>query len=503
LEITFTAGCFVTQVDAIPSNPSLLIFLLVEKFNHSCGTTAERVVADELHPFGKYPIYAHDDLAQDRGGASNMNQSKSDQFNALSDYLGTQREAILRAWRTAADNDPKQTTVRALTRGQFNDHIPQVLEAFERKLRSRPGGAGDRVADYVTKREEVKHGLHRWQQGYRLQELMHEWGHLQLCLFQVVEAFASSHREFERESLVEANYEMITLVNEAISESAGQYERMQQAEAAGRLSDVEGALASISEIDRRRATLIHEAVHDLHGNAFGVSLAAKVLAAPNLADSERAEFATLVEKGMQSVSSMLTDLKELARLEAGRETRHISEFDAVEMAIELGNAHRPVADERGLILEVTGPTNLSVKGDPGKVRRLWQNLILNALKYTVHGRVTISVGMEEDNWWLMVKDTGPGMLSGPGAPMVVGLKEATASARESDEKDAAKTGETSHVLVASPETATAVRPPHQQAGEGVGLSIVKRLCELLDASLEMASAPDKGTTFRVVLPRQY
>jgi two-component sensor histidine kinase len=85
--------------------------------------------------------------------------------------------------------------------------------------------------------------------------------------------------------------------------------------------------------------------------------------------------------------------------------------------------------------------------------------------------------------------------------MVVGLKEATASARESDEKAAAIVGQLSQVLIPAPSGAAVTTPPHQQSGEGVGLSIVKRLCELLDASLEMASSPAKGTTFRVVLPR--
>ena len=41
------------------------------------------------------------------------------------------------------------------------------------------------------------------------------------------------------------------------------------------------------------------------------------------------------------------------------------------------------------------------------------------------------------------------------------------------------------------------------AGEGIGLSIVKRLCELLDATLELETASGKGTTFRVVFPRRY
>jgi signal transduction histidine kinase len=432
-----------------------------------------------------------------------MARTKSEQFNALSDFLGIQRETILQAWRNAADADPKQTTVRALTRGQFNDHIPEVLDAFERKLRTRPGGAADTAADIVTKGEGVKHGLNRWQQGYRLQELMHEWGHLQLCIFQVVETFAATHPEFERETLAEANHQIITLVNEAISESAAQYERMQRAEAAGRLSDLEGALVSLNEIERRRAALIHEAVHDLDGKVFGVALAAKVLAAPNIAAAERVDFTNLLQQGMQSVSTMLNDLKELARLEAGREIRQISEFDAAALVIELGNANQPVAHERGLFLEIRGPNKLPVYGDPGKVRRLLQNLLLNALKYTVQGGVTVSWGEEKDHWWLMVKDTGPGMSAGPDATMVVGLKEATASARDSDEKAAAIAGEISHVLVPVPGGATVTRAPPQPPGEGIGLSIVKRLCELLDASLEMASSAEMGTTLRVVLPRHY
>ena len=47
------------------------------------------------------------------------------------------------------------------------------------------------------------------------------------------------------------------------------------------------------------------------------------------------------------------------------------------------------------------------------------------------------------------------------------------------------------------------RPVHQQTGEGIGLSIVKRLCELLDATVELESTVDVGTTFRVLLSRRY
>ena len=47
------------------------------------------------------------------------------------------------------------------------------------------------------------------------------------------------------------------------------------------------------------------------------------------------------------------------------------------------------------------------------------------------------------------------------------------------------------------------RPAHQRAGEGVGLSIVKRLCELLDATLELESKAGEGSAFTVRLPLRY
>ncbi len=76
-----------------------------------------------------------------------MVQTKSEQLNALCDLLAAHRTVLLQSWRNSVDADPAQTTAHALTRGQFNDHIPEVLDAFEWKLRSRPGGAEANAAD--------------------------------------------------------------------------------------------------------------------------------------------------------------------------------------------------------------------------------------------------------------------------------------------------------------------------------------------------------------------
>ena len=432
-----------------------------------------------------------------------MSQPQSQQLIALSGYFAARREAILLAWRKEDCADPEQTTGRSLTVGQFLDHIPEMLDAFEYRLRSRPGGANALAAEDDEKEEGVKHGLHRWQQGYRLQELINECGHLQLTLFEELVRIAVAHPELERDTLLEANRQIMALLNDTISESAGQYERMQQAESAGHVGDLMGALASANEIEQRRATLIHQAVHDLGNDVAGVSLAAAGLGRAKLAEAQRVEFATLLKKGVGGLTAMLNELMELARLEAGQEARRIAPFDAADLLTELCHVSEPFAQTRGLFLKMSGPAPLAVDGDADKARRLLKNLLTNALKYTEDGGVTVSWGEEKRNWWVMVKDTGPGLLAGPGAPLLVGLQDATASAKESDEKSAAIAGETSQVL-AQPEPASPARAPaHQQPGEGIGISIVKRLCELLDASLEIASSAEAGTTFRVVFPRRY
>ncbi len=432
-----------------------------------------------------------------------MHQTKIAQFNIFCDYLATRRDAILAAWRKASETDPRQTTARSLTRAQFNDHVPALLDAFERQLRSHPGGSEALIAEAEKKEEGVKHGLHRWQQGYRLQEYTQEWAHLHLCLFDELQAFAALHPEIEDERILELNREMILLVSNAITESTSQYERMQQAEAASRIGDLKSALASINEIGKRRAALIHQAVHDLRNDAEGLSLAANVLGSSGITESDRVEFTAILGRGVEAVTVMLGELMELARLEAGQEQRELSNFDAAALINDLANINRAAASNRGLFLKVNGPPNFSVEGDYLRVRRLLQNLLMNGLKYTDQGGVTLSWGEEKANWWIKVEDTGSGMASAPAAPMVIGLKEATATARETDEKAAEASGEDAHVLAPVGATDVTVITRRAKPGEGIGLSIVKRLCELLDASLEMSSSAETGTTFRVVLPRKY
>jgi signal transduction histidine kinase len=84
---------------------------------------------------------------------------------------------------------------------------------------------------------------------------------------------------------------------------------------------------------------------------------------------------------------LLNDLVDLARLEAGHEHRQLASFDAARVVRELGATFKPLADERSLFLHAEGADTLQVEGDPVKLQRIAQNLILNALHYTDRGGV--------------------------------------------------------------------------------------------------------------------
>lgn len=417
----------------------------------------------------------------------------------LSEYLTARRVMILRAWRAAVDADAKQTTASSLTRSQFNDHIPEILDSFERRLHA---GANNN-AGQDGKEDEVKHSLTRWHQGYRLQELMQEWGHLQLCLLMELNAFGASHPQFGPESLAEAGRHLTTMVNEAISESAAQYEHMQQEEAASHIDELMGTLTSVLEIERRRSTLIHQAVHDLGNNLSSVGMTASFLGEKQIAEAERVEFAGILQHGVRSVSAMLGDLMELARLEAGQEHREITGFDAASLIDDVCDLNRAVARERNLFLHVDVSPPLLVEGDRGKVRRVVENLLRNALKYTVQGGVSVGRGEDKDTWWVSIQDTGPGFQTGTNSPLLVEMKKATDIAAEVETDSSGSNGGAGAGLQHLRSVSTAKRSAKQPPGEGIGLSIVKRLCDLLDASLKVTSPAGHGTMFKVVFPKRY
>ena len=269
------------------------------------------------------------------------------------------------------------------------------------------------------------------------------------------------------------------------------------------MQDLEQVIARLNELERQRAEGWREAAHDLRGNLGVLQNICPCLIMTESPKRPCASSVHMLKSGVDWMHAFLNDLMTLSRLEAGHESRSIERFDAAALLKDLCNSMRHLSIERRLFLTAQGPDELSVEGDKVKVRRIAQNLLSNALNYTDSGGVKVEWRVDETpgtaRWSLCVEDTGPGMEDGPVTPMAYALKDATDL--EAATPEAQPGGEALNAPTApTMRSQSDVRAETKSPGEGVGLSIVKRLCELLDASLELQTEPGKGTTFRVMFP---
>jgi signal transduction histidine kinase len=423
-------------------------------------------------------------------------QSQGGGREALAALFRAAVPPLLAEWRALVTSNPQLPTSDALPRSALDDHVPNWLESFAQVLGAVPG---EPVASAAEARDAESHGLQRWQQGYDLHEVTREWGCLHRCMVTSLERIATANPALDAAVLAEARVKLAEQISEATTASAEKYFRLERVEAAGNVHDLERALADLRELEVQRAQLWQEAAHDLRGNLGVVSNVAHGLALHDLPEERLRRFLELLRNNVGALHRMLDDVTALARLQAGQEQRRIASFDAADLLRRLLDDLRPLAEVKGIQLDGRGPVTLTVDGDAVKTRRIAQNLLLNAIKYTERGGVALrwseSAPADTARWNFVIEDSGPGFHSGPGAPIVGTLQAAT-------DGEAPPIAEVPDAREPGPAD-TDTRPIRQAPGEGLGLAIVKRLCGLLDASVEIETEARKGTIVRVYLPRRY
>jgi signal transduction histidine kinase len=422
---------------------------------------------------------------------------------AIADHMREQRGAILTAWRESIKSDPALTTGNSLPRVQLLDHIPEVLLAFDSQLRS---SSDVKAHSAAVQEPAAAHGLLRWQQGYNLREVTRELGKLNEVVLAELRRFTLDNPAVSGAVVCNACGIWAALCSAGVEESVAQYFALEQIEAAGQVKDLESALSEIRSVEEQRADLWQQAAHDLRGNLGVVANATVGLTNTSLPEVTRDKFVGMLMRNVTSLHHLLDDVTSLARLHAGREHRTIQAVDVTPMLRQLCEGIGELAMQRGLFLRCEGPTGFGVDGDAVKIRRIAQNLILNAVKYTETGGILVTWGDSEANdpkrWALSIKDTGPGFPTASGK-LLAGALESASQLSQDGSLEASTSTVPQDAPVASYELSRVVPPPQSAPGEGIGLSIVKRLCELLDATIEVQSTPNVGTTFRILLPRSY
>lgn len=226
------------------------------------------------------------------------------------------------------------------------------------------------------------------------------------------------------------------------------------------------ARAAAEEANRSKTRFLRAASHDLLQPLSAARLFVSALADTPLDDHQH-ELAERLSGAFESVEQLMHAVLDISRLDSQRIEFH-------RQPVALGELFRSLAVEYSALAEVKElrlsfvPTDTVVESDPVFLRRIAQNLVSNAIKYTNRGGVVVGARRQGETCWLCVYDTGVGI-------------PAVDRNRIFDEFQ--RLGQ---------ENGT--------PGMGLGLSIVRRACNKLGHPISLKSEAMRGTVFRIGLP---
>lgn len=234
--------------------------------------------------------------------------------------------------------------------------------------------------------------------------------------------------------------------------------------------ELAAARAAAEAANRAKTRFFSAASHDLLQPLSAARLFLATLSDTEL-DPLQAELVERAGTAFQGVEELMRAVLDISRLDAQEGTGARLVIGPVNLSRLLGrliDEVRPMADAKGLDLRLVS-CGATVESDPVYLRRILQNLLSNAIRYTDRGRVLVGVRHRGDAIVVEVHDTGIGI-------------PADQQQRVFEEFHRA-------------------HPSTGIPGVGLGLSIVRRACEMLGHELRLDSAPGLGTAVRVLLRR--
>ncbi|MEW6158938.1 MAG: two-component regulator propeller domain-containing protein, partial [Verrucomicrobiota bacterium] len=168
---------------------------------------------------------------------------------------------------------------------------------------------------------------------------------------------------------------------------------------------------------------------------------------------------------------LVNDILDLSKIEAGKMTLFIEEFDVSKLVNEVASTIQPLVAKNSNNLVVDCPADIgTMRSDQTKLRQTLFNLLSNACKFTERGVITLRVQSEISNFRFEITDTGIGMTP----EQITKLFQAFTQADASTSK--------------------------KYGGTGLGLALSKKFCQMMHGELSLTSDYGKGSTFTVLLP---
>lgn len=337
--------------------------------------------------------------------------------------------------------------------GQVGTPLDQILRVLAQRGDFGPGGADDLVAERLMKLAVSKETF---------QERLPPDG-------RIIEIRTSPMPQ----GGIVTTYTDITDRVEAAAALARANENLEKRvrERTGELLEVNAALAvakaKADTASMEKTRFLAAASHDILQPLNAARLYATSLKERDLPPKE-AELARNMDASLGAVEEIFSALIDISRMDSGRLEAKVSDFPISDILEQLHVEYRPLAEEKGLDLTVVTSTAF-VRSDRRLLRRMVQNLISNAIKYTDEGRVLVGVRRRGDAVEIQILDTGPGIPADKQAAVF----------KEFQRLESAASG---------------VR------GLGLGLSIVERIGRLLEHEIALKSVLQVGSMFSVRVP---
>ena len=367
------------------------------------------------------------------------------ELNKLAALIHRDRDSIVARWRLQVRELP---SARILDVAALDDHIPGLLDELATALQAR---SDQTIPEALAEGSPPIHGLQRLKDAFDIEEVVAEYNVLRGCIHDLADAHALNLQGLP-----------FHVINRVFDHAIG-------------LALQTYATARALEVQRRREEYLAFVAHDLRTPLSAISLAERVL---NL---------TLAKEGLsldsaKMLSALRRNVKQLEHLVAKvlEENTNLQteigmklerrEFDLWALIESLVHDLHPVAGTASTELSNEVPEELIVFADASLLRRLFQNLIANAIKYTPRGRIII--GAQE----LSEEGVVECWISDNGAGIPEEFLERIFAKGESD--------------------------PDDEDGTGLGLAIVKTVAEAHGGKVTAESVKGIGSTFRISLPTQ-
>jgi two-component system phosphate regulon sensor histidine kinase PhoR len=362
-------------------------------------------------------------------------------LNQLAALVKQERQAVLSRWRQQVRHLP---SARHLDVPALNDHIPGLLDELAAALQSR---SDETIAEALSEGSPPAHGLQRLQQAFDLEEVVAEYNILRACIHDLADAngMTLQGRPFH-------------IINRVFDHAIG-------------LALQTYATERALEVQRRREEYLAFVAHDLRTPLNAISMAGRVLEMTlSGTGPEATRMLKTLRRSVQHLEGLVAKVLEEntnLRTEIGIKVER-REFDLWPLVEALIHDLHPVAGTDSTRLLNTVPDDLVVYADAALLRRVFQNLISNAIRYTPRGEVLI--GARE-----------------PGADGAVECWVADNGAGIPEEllDKVFDQGETD---------------PENVGGTGLGLAIVKTFTQAHGGTVTVESKEGLGSTFRLSLP---